>query len=141
MRFRSLHISLIFLLLVGSTGLVVNKHFCQDILRDVRIFAEAPTCHQQPDTEPACPLHAPTEDEQPRNNCCDSSSDYYKLDTEQPEAEPAPLPLHFPAPIGGATAHFAFNPPPAFPAPDRYLHYQPPLLTRDRTVTLQVFLC
>ena len=139
MRNRLLHITLIFLLILSSVGVVLNKHYCQDELRSVHLFAQAKSCQQLPE-RPSCPLHPPTDQQDEHKGCCDNTSEYHKADTEQQQSESKSESTYFPAPISGPIIGI-------FPFPQflrqriAYLHFKPPLLSLDLTVRLQVFRC
>jgi hypothetical protein len=142
LRNRSLSIGLIFLLILSSTGIVLNKHFCQDELRSVHLFAQAKSCQQQAPERPACPLHPPADQQDEHQDCCDNKSEYHKTDTEQQQSESKPESTYFPAPISGPIIGILFPDAARFLRQRiAYLHFKPPLLTLDLTIRLQVFRC
>ncbi len=136
-----MHIGLIFLLLLGSTGIVLNKHYCQDELRSVHLFAQAKSCQQQAPERPACPLHPPTDEQDQHQDCCDNTSEYHKTDTEQPQSEAKTESTYFPAPISGPVIGIFPSAPDFLRQRIAYLHFKPPLLALDLTIRFQVFRC
>ena len=40
-----IHILLVFLILLNSTGITLNKHFCKNSLKGIAIFTEPQNCH------------------------------------------------------------------------------------------------
>lgn len=78
---RIAHIILAFLLFFSSTGLLVNKHYCQEELKSIAVFAQAKAC-QHTKTVP-CAVHGtmvvPADEKQ---GCCNNESEYLKADTD-----------------------------------------------------------
>ncbi len=77
MILRILHIFLACLVLVSTTGLTINKHYCKNELKNVAFFVKAKACHET--KKVTCPHHQPT-DEKP---CCENTTDYFIADTDQ----------------------------------------------------------
>lgn len=134
------HIILALLVFIGSTGVVINKHYCQNELKDSKLFVAAEVCHTNQKAK-HCPFHPPKE-ETPveKKGCCENDSQYLKTEIEQPlqpsdQAEISPILL--------STIAVVFNI--ELPAFDKqtlhYLNYKPPLLVCDFPVSLQTFLC
>ena len=99
------------LMLVGSVGVTVNRHFCMGKLKSVALFAEAEVCHAET-TQPACPLHAKA-----KKDCCNNEHELVKSDIDKQLVDATPLP---PAP--------AFTPlrlPPLAPSPSLHLRARP----------------
>ena len=140
---RFSHIILAILVFIGTSGLVINKHYCQNELKSIAVFHNAESCHSKM-AMAACPMHAKKDQEQgekERKDCCNDCSEIVKIDQEQ--SFPS-LDLHLPSP--------PVVQPPLPPTlvlsilmSDRhsldYLHYKPPLIVCDIPVMLQSFLC
>lgn len=142
MAYKLLHITLASLLWLSSTGFVLNKHYCQDILRDVALFVKAENCQSRMAREQAhmpksCPMHQAKEDHE--KGCCDDTAEYLHLDEHLLKAESATLSFDLPLLIvyswhsPGLVAHdidsFFVD----------YLNYKPPILVCDLSVSLQTF--
>ncbi|MEZ4991266.1 MAG: hypothetical protein R2824_12670 [Saprospiraceae bacterium] len=140
---RLSHIILAILVFIGTSGLVINKHYCQNELKSIAVFHKAESCHSKKDMA-ACPMHAKKDQEQGENerkDCCNDHSEIVKIDQEQ--SFPS-LDLHLSSPP-------VVQPP--FPPTlvlsiqmsDRhsldYLNYKPPLIICDIPVMLQSLLC
>ncbi|MFM8448713.1 MAG: HYC_CC_PP family protein [Haliscomenobacter sp.] len=77
------HILLALLILVSSSGVLLNKHYCQGILRSQSFFVQPPLCHSEvQENQPSCPYHPRTESLQD-NGCCDTRSTYLKVSHPQ----------------------------------------------------------
>ena len=126
-------------LLISSSGIVLNKHFCQQQLKNWSLFVEVATCHHKK-AAPVCPHHPPPEES--KKGCCENKSEFFQLDVEylitNAGFDLAPLPI-------SATSlwigKLEINPQLYWPTPTHYLNYKPPLLQYDRPVLLQTFLC
>ena len=134
------NITLALLILTSSTGLVVNRHFCQDQLKSIAFFRPAKTCHQIV-SKKVCPMHAEPDQSQDRKGCCDDETEWIKNQEELinscmiEEKETPSLDLTtllFPAPSKPFPVHKQYI---------HYLNYKPPLLSCNYTIELQVFLC
>lgn len=135
---RIAHITLAFLLFFSSTGLLMNKHYCQEELKSVALFAKAKSC--QHTKEIPCPVHGtmivPDED---AKGCCNNESEYLKIDTDWVSVVVADLDVI--APVTLAILLPTFVEESAFtPMPDSDLPYRPPPL-RERLARLQSYLC
>jgi hypothetical protein len=137
------HSALIGILLLSSSGVVVNKHYCQDELRSVRVFAAAEPCHQG-EQKPACPFHPGPQhsDEPKRKGCCDDTSEYVKVNSEQsfPDQQLSQW-VYPPAPAVPPTRIRLVAGPTVTRRIIPYRRYKPPLIVRDFQVELQRFLC
>ena len=131
---------LVLLLLLGSTGLPVSRHFCRGELKAMAVFGQAEKCHRE-QAKPQCPFHpAPVADatDGPKG-CCDDESELIRIDEQElPLAEVLPL----------ATGLMPFTPNQLFadsarhlrPRPvNRHEHYHPPPLIPDPVREFQVF--
>jgi hypothetical protein len=137
------HILLACLLLIGATGLVVNKHYCQNELKNTALFLKAKDCHSSLQAM-NCPMHgdmAGHSDNEERKDCCDDKTEYLKAEEEQithtlkwalkknvfVPSSAAWLPLS----SLGSRQHRHIVP---------YLNYKPPLIVYDLQPRLQTFL-
>jgi hypothetical protein len=71
------------LLLLSSSGITLNKHFCRGELRSQALFVRPTSCHAQAAAgRPACPFHdaAASPEEDAENGCCDERSIVLKQD-------------------------------------------------------------
>lgn len=77
------------LVLLGSTGLMVDHHFCQGELQHSTLMKKAPSCHEtqschqsEIDTEKACcKKNSSHKDEE---GCCDNESSFVQVDLDYP---------------------------------------------------------
>jgi len=59
----------------------MNKHYCQDTLKSVAIFAKAKSCQHAQTV--ACPVHGSmTVADSDAKDCCNNESEYLKLDAD-----------------------------------------------------------
>lgn len=127
-----------FSILLSSTGLVVNKHFCLDQLQSISLFTAAESCSTAIDVERES---APSDIQIQKKSCCDDQSEYFKvaeeaapnnqeLDTIQFELE------HSSALLDQHTKFSTFQ-----VADIEYAFYKPPLVVCDVIIGIQAFLC
>ena len=76
------------LMLVGSVGVTVNRHFCMGELQSVALFAVAEVCHQEA-AEPVCPLHA---EAKAKKDCCNDEHEFVKSDIDKQLVDATDLP-------------------------------------------------
>ncbi|MEM1214888.1 MAG: hypothetical protein AAGJ82_04345 [Bacteroidota bacterium] len=135
------HLTMAFLLLLSSSGLVVSKHYCRGQLKSVAFFVEATPCHQNKRLV-SCPVHGTMEiTDETEKGCCQTETDWHQLDETQLDTPTAQLSLQIPAaPAWFATYSLASATTTELKSVD-YLHYKPPLLVCDLPVRLQTFLC
>jgi hypothetical protein len=136
------HIILALVLLIGSAGLVVNKHYCQNQLKSTAFFLKAKACHQV-SKQRSCPMHADMAEHsgiREHKGCCDDETEYLKADEDQIVSSFA-WQLKRPIPV---RIDRTWPEPPEWPSSDRqtlhYLNYKPPLIVCDLPVALQTFL-
>lgn len=137
------HIGLALLLLISTTGVAVNKHFCQNELKSVALFVKAKGCHSGK-VKKACPVHGymMVEAESPaQKGCCDDETEIVKTEEDQI----APTLPEKPAIQTALLATLLVVLQIELPEIDRqtlhYLNYKPPLLVCDYPSQLQIFLC
>lgn len=140
MRSNSFILFLAGLLLFGSVGLPVNRHFCGGELKSVAIFGAAEKCHKE-QAKPHCPFHpAPAATEAGKQKgCCDDEHELVQVDDQQQtvaDALPAlvailpvfpPLRFHYLAPHPRPRKNTNFE------------NYRPPPLVQDVVREFQVF--
>ena len=142
---KTLHIALIFTVLLSSMGFVIQKHFCQNELKGVSVFVKATSCHKNAADETSCPMHGSEkhnhDDNQKKKGCCDDKAELVKLDQEfqtesfQIQLQNDPIFLGI---ISLALRLTSLEEDTSLP---HFLNYKPPLLVCDFTVSLQTFLC
>lgn len=118
------------LLMVATTGVTLNKHYCLGQLKSISIFHEAKSCMTEMDMEEeSCPL-----------DCCDNTSEQYKLEEfKQVSFEDSFAPdLKLIAVISYFLANSDLTHAPASNTPNP--HYLPPLIDQDIPVMVQSFL-
>ena len=137
---RVIHIIIGILLFLGSTGIVVNKHYCQNELKSTALFLKAEACHAVTSVA-SCPMHQHKGDEdREKKNCCDDKSEYVKSDNEQlVQSFEIDFPNH---PVSLDNVPLVLNTDPsALDAHSlHYLTYKPPIVLNDIPVLLQAFL-
>lgn len=144
MVYKALHITLASLLWLSSTGFVLNKHYCQDILRDMSVFVQAENCHDRMarkhgDMPKSCPMHKTKAADKHEKDCCDDTAEYLHLDEDLLKAESTNLSFDGPLPVvfsWYATGLAAYDIDHSHP---EFLHYKPPPLVCDLSVALQTF--
>ncbi len=131
------------MVLLSSSGFVIQKHYCQDELKEIAIYVKAEACHTKVSDKPPCPFHP--QEEQPdgveKKNCCNNEVELVKLESEfQPETfeldfskDEELTALQEEALI---TYQLSEN-----TSPVHYLNFKPPLLVCDHIVRFQTFLC
>ena len=137
---RVLSLSLVFILLLGSVGLPVSRHFCGGELKAMALFGEAEGCsHAEaaPNAAPACPLHAKID---AKKDCCSNQQELLTADDERQLVDAPTLPQQptltplLPNPL---TPWQSFH---LRPRRKKQLPvYRPPPLVRDVTREFQVY--
>ncbi len=139
MIIRFLNIVLALLVFVSSTGFTVNRHFCKNQLKDVRIFFKAEDCYQKyyvQKTKKSCHL----EKKSCESNCCNNTSEYHKLDLDQQISSFDFKSFDDPYFIGVLWLAMNFKLSTNDSKSIDYLNYKPPLIISDLSVDLQTFL-
>ncbi|MBB4079399.1 hypothetical protein GGR28_002019 [Lewinella aquimaris] len=124
------------LMLVGSVGVTVSRHFCMGEMKSLTLFGKSDVCEMAVAEKPVCPLHASPE----KKGCCDDEYELVKWDNDRQLADAPALP---------AIAWALTAPtPPAFPEfalhlrarPNKtFQHYRPPPIIIDVPRRFQVF--
>lgn len=138
---KGIHILLSTLVLASTFGAVINKHYCQDELKEISFFFEShkcqpaaiDSCHQQPSSSDTKGID--------KDYCCTYQSEFYQVDFQQEALANAQLEKHtdifFPLFIAKSDsfdvcpALIKIRPPP----------YSIPLIPSPDQPDLQVFLC
>ncbi len=72
---------------ISSTGFSMYKHYCGDNLKDISLFEETESCHdQEMENMPfeGCPFHQHTGDETPEeDDCCSDEYNRIELEVQQ----------------------------------------------------------
>jgi hypothetical protein len=131
------------MVLLSSSGFVVQKHFCQNKLKSVSIYLKPEQCHQPKAMAKSCPMHGAadkTHVQSPPKGCCDDSAELLKLDTKVLVSAQT----DFSIPL--VSLDFSTIPQTETSTELRtsklhYLNYKPPLLVCDFSSRLQTFLC
>ncbi|MCB0853738.1 MAG: hypothetical protein KDD63_16045 [Bacteroidetes bacterium] len=140
------HIILITTVLLSSSGLIIQKHFCQNELKSVSIYVKPDQCHPKASasTPKACPMHGREKMARPhkpeQKGCCDDSAEFFKLDTKFVITSDADftadiqlIDFYQESPIDDFLESESLK--------FHYLNYKPPLLVCDVAVSLQTFIC
>ena len=141
---RIFSISMAFLILLSTTGLIVDWHYCNNKLKDWALFSVAESCHKAKAEKPHCPYHAAllaAENEDAEKNCCNNETDFFQIDVDLVDA-----------PLADSEANVL-----EYPKVDvlyfqdimwiaalqdiDYLNYKPPLIVADFCIQHNVFLC
>ncbi len=92
---KGIHILLSMLVLASTFGAVVNKHYCQDELKEISLFFESNRC--QPATFPAA-CHQQTTPSKTngidKDYCCSYQTEFYQVDFQQEALLGAQLEKH-----------------------------------------------
>ncbi len=86
MLVRLVHIVTIFNVMLSTTGVVLNRHFCQDQLQRVAFFVDASSCHFETTTSFSCHQNeaaACTHGDMHEDGCCHDDSQYLHQDDSQ----------------------------------------------------------
>ncbi len=127
------------MMLIGSVGVTVNRHFCMGELKSLTLFSQAEVCAMaEMMAPPACPMHGTGA--VAKKGCCDDEHEFVKWDDDRHACELQALPpltaLLVPAvllPSVGPPRH------PRAAALRRYENYRPPPLVFDVPSHWQVF--
>ena len=130
---------LVFVILVGSVGVTVNRHFCMGEIKSLVLFGNAEACAMDMagNNAPACPKHA---SDVKKKGCCDDEHEFVKWDDDRQVSELQALPP-LPALIVPAVLLPPVRPPlhPRSAALRRYENYRPPPRLIDVPSHWQVF--
>lgn len=141
---KTLHITLILIVLLSSTGFAIQRHFCQNELKGVSLFGKAENCHNTSEEKPSCPMHKSQKhnhNDQDKKTCCDDQVEFVKLNQEF-YGESFQLSVHE-NPLLIGIIFIALRLPSSEDETSftHFLNYKPPLIVCDFEVKLQTFLC
>ena len=152
MKIKRIHritaLSLALIVLVSSSGLTMDMHYCMGHLKNVNFFGKAKTCHDKvrpiknahcKKIQKACHQKFAVSQSQKANGCCDNHSIQYDLDTEFIQSSFDIL-VGFDyqsLSINNFSARFFESSNIVIPA---FLLYKPPIPERDIPVLIQSFL-
>ena len=132
------------LILLSTTGIVIDWHYCNDVLKDWALFSNAESCHQEKVDQPHCPFHAAmqaSEEEGTDKNCCENETEFFQLDIDLVSASVQTTPKD----VENSFAIGAFlnqlNAKESRTIPTEYLNYKPPLIKQDLSIWFCTFLC
>ena len=79
------NIILAFLVLLSSSGLVINYHYCGVELKDSSFFVEAEACNHETPVMPSCPFHQQVQKSHKpaKKGCCGEEVQFLKLEIPQ----------------------------------------------------------
>ena len=131
---------------ISSSGFIVNKHYCQNELKNAALFIEPMSCHDLAKMPASCPMHQKLKacknhnEEKEDKNCCQTESEYFVLDQDQQIQNFEFQSLNYPVLIASILVAFNHNLPVVHKVCLHYLNYKPPLIVCDWQPTLQRFL-
>ena len=133
---RIFPIFLALVMLTGSVGVTVNRHFCMGELKSLTLFGQAEACEMARPAPAACPMHAAAR----KKGCCDDEHEFVKWDDNRQVSELQALPS-LPALLVPAVLLPPVRPPlhPHAAALRRYENYRPPPRLIDVPSHWQVF--
>lgn len=137
-----LSLVLALLVLAGSAGVTVSRHFCQGELQAFALFGQAERCSPA-EAVKQCPFHGsdhPDGESVHRKGCCDDDELVLQIDVQK-EAEAAPAPPAIVATVPDfPPLLFSYSAPHPRPCLIRnFRNYRPPPLLTDATREYQVF--
>ena len=122
---KIVHLTLAGLLLLATTGVTLNKHYCMGRLKSIAINL---------------PVHSCCDTESEKMPCCENTSEHFQVDDEQykfsGDIDLKPK-LYLVALIEFFLPDYETTDGPAF---DNYGLYKPPVIAQDIPVTVQSFL-
>ncbi|MCB0586125.1 MAG: hypothetical protein KDD06_12465 [Phaeodactylibacter sp.] len=137
---RIVHINLAFLLLLSSTGIVLNKHYCGAELKSIGVFIGAEPCHHEKAMK-GCPYHDSGEKglQKEKKGCCNDETEYIKSDEDKVAPSVQGHLKSFPVLLAAVFVVLDIELPSTDSVTLRYLTYKPPAAFHDLSVLLQVF--
>lgn len=140
MAAKFLHIILALSVLFSTTGFTLSKHFCQEELQDMSMFAKAENCqHSQTAPCQTGSHHCDSHGDKEHKGCCNNTAKYYKLDQEKQAQSFEYKSLKVPVLLAAVLVVFNIE----LPADDNYFltyqTYKPPIVCDDFQSMLQTF--
>lgn len=136
------HIIVAISLFLSSNGLILNKHFCQNELKNVALFVKAEPCHVGSSVA-QCPMHAvhSASDQKESKPCCKEETELVKSTADQITSAQESR-------FFDVLSSLLFIPSTDLPegtsisiTSPKFLNYKPPLIVCDLPLRLQAFLC
>lgn len=102
MAAKFLHITLALSVLFSTTGFTLSKHYCQEKLQKVSLFANGESCcHSETSPCQTGSRHCEGLGDKDHKGCCNNTAEYFKLDQEKQarsfEYKPLKVPVLFAA--------------------------------------------
>lgn len=140
MAAKLINIILAFLVLISSTGFVVNKHYCQSAFENAALFQNVNSCSDSA-KPPSCSSMKSSCGMDDNDGCCENEKEYFKLEQDQQIQYVEFKELNVPSalPLFIVRANIFENS--SEQKLVHYLNYKPPLLVYDVPVLFQRFLC
>jgi hypothetical protein len=137
---KLLHIILALSVLYSTTGFTLSKHFCQEKLQEVSLFAKAGSCgHSKTSSCQHSSHHCDSPVDKSAEGCCKNTTEYYQLDQEKQVQSFGYKSLKAPVQLADILVVFNIEP----PADDlhflSYQTYKPPIVCDDFQSLLQTF--
>lgn len=149
-KYRPIALMMAFLLLVSTSGITMDMHFCGDHLQRVNLLGKAKTCAEKAAAMKACcnkvqsTCHKSTtksscSSKSSHDGCCKNESIKLNLDTDLALSNVVLSDLNVPFVLSYVHVFCGFNP---NISKDNIPHfnYTPPLLSRDIPILTQSFL-
>lgn len=135
---RIVNIILALLVFISSSGLVLNKHYCMDELKNTAIFFKAKSCHEE-SMMANCPMHKHLAGSE-KKDCCNDEAEYIKSDADQiqPVADDFSFQQSFQFDLSWPPLNV--DCPAFYKQLIHYLNYKPPLLACGLVTRFQAFL-
>ena len=133
-----LHIVLASTVSLSSSGFVIQKHYCQDELKEYSLYWKTSGCENHTKKKPACPFHPEPVSEE--KGCCENETEIVKLEQAYTissfdfsvfDIQHLVGPVIPRVKIGFAGSEIYIS---------HFLTYKPPPLVRNFPVSLQTFL-
>ena len=140
---RIAHLAFALVILLGSSGLVLNAHYCSGEMLSRAIFVKAAPCSHANPAAKACPMHGlmKADGADSKKDCCSDKSEYIRSqDTKyssQQEIQDDWVPVHFQP----GTGSVYIQTPVIDPKTIHFLNLKPPLIVSDLPVVLETFRC
>ena len=138
MLLRSVNIILALLVFISSSGLVLNKHYCMNELKNTALFFKAKSCHEESPMA-NCPMHKHMASSE-KKDCCNDETEYIKSEVDQIQTIADGLSLKHLFQPGIFWTPLSIDSPTFYKQLIHYLNYKPPLLACGLWVRFQALL-
>jgi hypothetical protein len=126
------------LVFISSSGLVLNKHYCMNELKNIAIFFKAKSCHEE-SIMANCSMHKHLVSHE-KKDCCNDETEYIKSDIDQMQTTADVLSFQQIVQPGMALLLSNEDSSSFYKQLIHYLNYKPPLLACNVLVRFQAFL-